>query len=137
VKSTKVTVIVERGSDNKYSAYMDSYDFDFGLAGFGDTVQDALTDFYAAYDEEKAICEKEGKTAPALEFDIRYDVSSFLDYFSEMLSKSGLEKITGINQKQLWHYSSGMRRPRPQTVKHIEQKLHIFADALKQVHFID
>ena len=33
----RVNVIVERGSDNRYSAYMDYYDLDFGLAGFGAT----------------------------------------------------------------------------------------------------
>jgi hypothetical protein len=80
---------------------------------------------------------KEGKTAPELDFEIRYDVSSFLDYYSGILSKSGLEKITGINQKQLWHYSSGNRIPKQQTAKKIQEHIHHFADELKQVHFID
>jgi hypothetical protein len=133
----KVKVIVERGSDNKYSAYMDCYDFDFGLAGFGNTAKEAITDFYESYEEEKAMSIKEGKTVPELEFDIRYDVCSFLDYYSGILSKSGLEKITGINQKQLWHYSSGNRYPKPQTARKIQEHLHLFADELKQVQFID
>jgi hypothetical protein len=130
-------VIVERGSDGKFSAYMDCYDYDFGLAGFGDTPKNALNDFYEAYNEEKKMCVKEGKEAPTLEFDIRYDICSFLRYYSGILSKSGLEKITGINQKQLWHYSSGRRKPKPQTVKKIQQRLYQFADNIKQVRFID
>ncbi len=134
-KATKVNVIVERGKDNKFSAYMDYYDFDFGLAGFGATAKDAIADFYAAYEQEKELCAREGKVCPALEFDIRYDVSSFLDYFVGILSKSGLEAITGINQKQLWHYSSGMRKPRRETVTQIEKSIHAFADNLRQVHF--
>jgi hypothetical protein len=133
----KVKVIVERGDDNKYSAYMDCYDFDFGLAGFGSTAKDAIADFYKSYGEEKVMCAGEGKTAPELEFDIRYDVCSFLDYYSGILSKSGLEKITGINQKQLWHYSSGNRSPRPGTVRKILEHIHRFAEDLKQVQFID
>jgi transcriptional regulator with XRE-family HTH domain len=52
-----------------------------------------------------------------------------------MLSKSGLEKITGINQKQLWHYASGLRKPSPATIHKIETGLHNFADAIKQVRF--
>jgi hypothetical protein len=133
----KVKVIVERGSDNRYSAYMDCYDFDFGLAGFGKTAKEAIADFYESYEEEKVMCDKEGKTVPELEFDIRYDMCSFLDYYEGVLSKSGLEKITGINQKQLWHYSSGNRRPKHETAKKIQERLHCFVDELKQVQFID
>jgi hypothetical protein len=133
----KVKVIVERGRDDKYCAYMDCYDFDFGLAGFGSTAKDAIADFYKSYEEEKAMCLKEEKTAPELEFDIRYDVCSFLDYYSGILSKSGLEKITGINQKQLWHYSSGSRQPKAKTAKKIQERIHDFANELKRVQFID
>ena len=66
----KVKVFVERGSDNRYSAYMDYYDFDFGLAGFGATPDDAIADFYEAYEQEKRISAKEGKETPELIFDI-------------------------------------------------------------------
>lgn len=132
-----VRVVVERGSDGKYSAYMDCYDLDFGLAGFGNTARDALADFRESYEEEKKMSASEGKKVPDLTFDIKYDVSAFLSTFSGILSKSGLESITGINQKQLWHYSSGVRKPRRDTVMHIEKSLHAFADNLKQVHFID
>ncbi|MCL2511335.1 MAG: hypothetical protein FWF09_04730 [Bacteroidales bacterium] len=41
----KVKVIVECGSDGKYSAFMDCYDYDFSLAGFGNTAKDAIADF--------------------------------------------------------------------------------------------
>ena len=133
----KVKVIVERGSDNKFSAYMDYYDLDFGLAGFGNTAKEAIADFFEAYDEEKEMSAKEGKMIPELLFDVCYDLSSFLDYFSEILSQSGLEVITGINQKQLWHYSAGLRKPKSATVRKIQNSLYHFADELKQVHLID
>jgi len=131
----KVNVIIEKGSDNRYSAYMDYYEFDFGLSGFGKTAKEAIADFYECYDEEKEMCKKEGKMCPKLEFDIKYDVSAFLSYYSDILTKSGLEKITGINQKQLWHYSTGIRRPKPQTTMKIQNGLHNFADNLRQVQF--
>jgi len=137
VKMEKVKIFVECGKDGKFSAYMDCYDYDFGLAGFGNTAKEAIADFYIAVEEEKTMCERDGKTMPELEFDIRYDVTSFLDYYAGILSKSGLEKITGINQKQLWHYSSGKRRPTRQTSLRIQNNLHCFADNLKQVRFID
>jgi hypothetical protein len=74
----KVKVIVELDNDNKYSAYMDFYNYNFGLAGFGHTAKDAIEDFYESYREERDMCTKEGKEIPELEFDIiRYDNSSF------------------------------------------------------------
>ena len=132
----KVKVIVECGKDGKYSAFMDCYDYDFALAGFGNTAKEAIADFYACVEQEKTMCEKEGKTMPELEFGIQYDLSSFLDYYAGILSKSGLEKITGVNQKQLWHYSSGKRRPTRQTTLRIQNNLHRFADDLRQVQFV-
>jgi hypothetical protein len=137
MEKIKVKVIIERGSDGKYSAYMDYYELDFGLAGFGNTAKEAIADFYEAFEQEKRLCIAEGKQLPELEFDIRYDVSSFLDYFAGILSKSGLEKITGINQKQLWHYSSGNRRPKAHTIYKIQERLHLFGKELQQLQFID
>ena len=133
----KVKVIVECGKDGKFSAFMDCYDYNFGLSGFGKTAQEAINDFYECYEEAKIMEAREGNKAPDLEFDIRYDVTSFLNYYTGILSKSGLEKITGINQKQLWHYSSGKRKPTRQTSLRIQNNLHRFADNLKHVRFID
>jgi len=48
-----------------------------------------------------------------------------------------LEKITGINQKQLWHYSSGKRKPNRETVIKIQDGLTRFAKDIEQVHFIN
>ncbi|MDR2146058.1 MAG: helix-turn-helix domain-containing protein [Tannerella sp.] len=132
-----VKVIVECGCDGKFSAFMDCYEYDFGLAGFGNTAKEAINDFQACVKEEKEMREKEGKTMPDLIFDIQYDVTSFLSYYSDILSKSGLEKVTGINQKQLWHYASGKRHPKPETARKIQESLHRFADDLRQVQFVN
>ena len=133
----KVKVIVERGKDGKFSANMDCFDYDFGLSGFGDTAKEALRDFYECYEEAKQINASEGKQTPELEFELEYDVSSFLNYYSGIISKSGLEKITGISQKQLWHYSSGAKRPTPKTRQKIQNGLHCFAKDISQVSFVD
>jgi len=133
----KVNVIVEKGKDNLFSVNMDYYEFDFGLSGFGKTAAEAISDFYKCWEEEKEMCKNEGKQIPELEFNMQYDVTSFLDYYSGILSKSGLEKVTGINQKQLWHYSSGHRHPKQNTTRKIQESLHRFADDLRQVHFVN
>ena len=54
----------------------------------------------------------------------RMDTKTFLQMYCRVFSKSGLEYITGINQKQLWHYANGKTKPRPAQVKRIESALH-------------
>jgi hypothetical protein len=68
--------------------------------------------------------------------DYRNDLREFLNHYAGIIPKSGLERITGISQKQLWHYSSGNRVPRPGTVRKIQEQLHRFAEELNQVHFV-
>jgi hypothetical protein len=133
----KVKVTIERAKDNTFSAYTDCHDYDFALLGYGDTVKETIADFYDVCNEFKAMYAEEGREFLELEFDFQYDVPSFLDYYTGLLSKSGLEKITGINQKQLWQYASGYRRPKPETIRKIQESLYHFADELKQVHFVD
>jgi len=134
---TKVKVTIERGKDGRYSSFTDHDLPGYGLLGFGETAQEAITDFLESYNEACEMIAEEGGKAPVLSFEFYYDLASFLDFYSEILSKPGLQKITGINQKQLWHYYSGIRTPKPETTRKIERSLHNFADALKQVHFID
>ena len=133
----KVKATIERGSDNKYSVYTDFVLNGYGLMGYGDTVEEAKNDFIEAYNEACEMLLESGKTAIELEFVFYYDIASFLDHYSKMLSKSGLEAITGINQKQLGHYYNGNKHPRPETVKKIQQSIYAFAGTLQQVRFID
>ncbi|NDV79830.1 type II toxin-antitoxin system HicB family antitoxin [Dysgonomonas sp. 511] len=133
----KVDVIIERGKDGFYSAYMDYEGFDFGLNGQGDTVDEAIAVFMDAHKDMGELYNDEGKKYPDLEFNYRYDISSFLDYYSGILSKSGLEKVTGVNQKQLWHYAKGVRKPQKETVLKIQEKLHKFGEELSRINFID
>jgi predicted RNase H-like HicB family nuclease len=132
----KVDVIIERGNDGLYSAYMDSDKFDFGLNGQGETVDEALKEFDAVYEDMKALYLDEGKDMPSIEFEFRYDVPSFLDYYANVFSKPALEKITGINQKQFFHYLAG-KNPSKTTILKIQEGLHKLGRELSQVHFID
>lgn len=70
-----------------------------------------------------------------LQVTFKYDVASFLSYYGKILSLAGLERLTGINQRQLGHYVTGHRKPSKQTVEKIEKKLHEFAEELQQVSF--
>ncbi|KAA6344239.1 hypothetical protein EZS27_008132 [termite gut metagenome] len=134
----KVNVIIERGEKSGlYSAYMDYYDaLKFGINGYGRTIEQAKEDFLIARDEMKECCESMGIDFPEdLEFDFKYDVASFLEYYSNKLSPAGLQSITGIKQEQLNHYITGTKKLRRKIIESIEKKLHEFAEDMQQLHF--
>jgi hypothetical protein len=60
----------------------------------------------------------------------RFDTQSLLAYYSGILSLSGLEKITGIHQKQLWNYLHGKSKPRKVQVEKIEKGLQALGSEL-------
>lgn len=131
----KVKAFIERGNDGSYSVYVDLENnaLNYGIFGEGDTVKEAIDDFNSAYEAMKEFHEEEGKHFVEANFDIQYDVASFLNYYSGRLSLAGLGRITGINQRQLSHYVNGKYRPSKRTVQKINTSLHSFANDLQQV----
>jgi hypothetical protein len=132
-----VKAFIERGRNGNFSVYVDLEDntLNYGIFGEGDTVQEAIDDFYASYEEMKGFHKEQGKYFVEAVFEIKYDMASFLNYYSGRLSLAGLEKITGINQRQLSHYVNGTNRPSQQTIRKINTSLHGFANELSQVYF--
>ena len=63
------------------------------------------------------------------------DVKSLLNLYRKIFTKAGLERLTGINQKQLWHYAHGTSVPRTAQVRKIEDALHRLGSELLAVHF--
>lgn len=57
-----------------------------------------------------------------LEF--KLSTEALLNAYSNIFTKAALSRITGINERQLWHYASGIRKPRPAQRKRIEDGLH-------------
>lgn len=58
------------------------------------------------------------------EIEWNFDTQSLLNYYSKIFTNAALERITGINQKQLWNYANGVSKPRPLARKKIETALH-------------
>jgi len=67
------------------------------------------------------------------EIEFRYDVQSILSYYSNVFTKPALERLTGINQKQLHHYATGLKKPREPQRKKIEDALHKLGSELLSV----
>ncbi len=131
----KVKAVIERASDGKFSIYMDADEMNYLITGTGNTVQEAKKVFEEGYEDMKRHYMEEGKAFEEVEFDYQYDIASFLQQYAYAFSLAGLERITGINQKQLGHYISGYRHPSEKTVRKIEDSIHKFSQELSSVHF--
>ncbi len=63
----------------------------------------------------------------------RFDVPSFLEYYSGFMSLAGMEKMTGINQKQLSNYLNHRAVPRKKQADRIITGIHRFAHELLSI----
>lgn len=132
----KVIAIIEMASDGFYSVYMDADDVDYLVTATGKTSNDAIEDFKQGYEDVKATYLRDGKHFEEAEFDFKYDMASFLSYYTRAFSLAGLSRITGINKGQLSHYATGRRKPSQSTVQKIQNSVQSFAKGLSQVRFI-
>lgn len=119
----KLKIIIERGKDN-FAAYAENVP---GVWGGGDTVEAAKQSVLDAIKYMKEYNKPEN--VPAIlkgDFKIVYhfDAESLLKYYKGILSGTGIEKLTGISHKQINHYATGTKKPRPAQLKKIETALH-------------
>ena len=127
-----IKIIIEKSADY-YDAYAENCE---GIYGAGSTPEDAkqnvlegLKLFVESRPKEDlpAILQKEYNV------EFQFDMQSFLKYYERIFNKSALERITGVNQKLLHHYSSGLKKPRVTQRKKIEASLHRLGSELMAV----
>jgi len=130
----EVLIIKVGASSDHFGAFAENCP---GVYGAGDTVHEAKENVLEGLN---LFIEQNKKNLPEIlkgdyEIEYKFDVPSFLSYYSGIFTKSALEKITGINQKQLFHYLSGNRNPSEKTIKKIENSIREFSSELSQIHF--
>lgn len=130
-----VKAFIERGTDGTYGVYIDLEDntLNYGIHGDGKTVKEAIESFNNSYKEMKENYKKRNIEFVEARFEFNYDVASFLEYYSKILSLAGLERLTGVAQGQLSHYVNGHRKPSKKTTEKIQTKLHEFGEELKHL----
>ena len=118
-------LIIEIGkSKDHYGAYSVNCP---GVYGAGETVEEAKSNVLEGLRlliKTRKIDELPDILKNEYQIIYKFDTQSFLKYYQDIFSKSALEKLTGINQKQLHHYASGLRKPRTGQRKRIEYALH-------------
>lgn len=136
MEKRKVDAIIERASDGTYSIYMDADDMDYLVTGTGKTVDEAMAMFRGGYDDMRRVYGEDGRHFEEVEFVFKYDMASFLNYYTKAFSLAGLSRITGIAQGQLSHYVTGRRRPSAKTVEKMQQAINNFGKDMSTVRFI-
>jgi predicted RNase H-like HicB family nuclease len=124
----KIRILIERGKDG-YSAYAENVNKIYGV---GDTVDDVKQNVLECIQIVKSFDDKNIPAALKGEYEIvwKFDVESLLEYYKGIFSQTGIARLTGINEKQLNHYASGLKKPRPAQAKKIENALHRLANDL-------
>ena len=132
----ETTAIIEIGKDMTYDIYTKDDRLDFMVLGQGKTITEAKTDFFSCLEEIKDYYTKEEKMFDFghLTFQFKYDIASFLKYSPFTLT--WLSHVTGINKKQLSHYTTGRRHPRRPTLEKIQHAVTVFAKDYEQVSFL-
>lgn len=107
-----------------------------GIYAQGDSVRDVKQDVYDAIEIYKEITPESEWEEPIKEnwpIEWRYDVQSLLLYYQGVFTNAALERMTGINQKQLWNYANGVSTPRKQAKEKIENALHSLGHELLEL----
>lgn len=117
-------------SKDSFGAYAENCK---GIYAAGDTVEECRRDVFTAIELiKKNLPEEQWPDIIKGEFEIEwhYDTQSLLLHFGTLMSLSGLERLTGVHQKQLWSYMHGRSKPRLQQRQRIQAALHDFGREL-------
>ena len=72
------------------------------------------------------------------EIELKYllDAATFINYYSNIFTKAALSRITGINERQLWHYAAGVHKPRRRQLEKIQDGIQTLTQELQSISFI-
>jgi predicted RNase H-like HicB family nuclease len=127
MKISSYKAIIERSKD-AYWAYIPELE---GVSGVGDTVQEAKQSMLGGLGLQQELGNLSNQ-----EFLIEYhfDVISLLNFFKGILTNAAFERLTGINQMQMSHYATGLKKPRKAQRQKIERALHQLGEDLRSIY---
>jgi predicted RNase H-like HicB family nuclease len=130
----KVSVILEK-ADNNYSAFIPELE---GCVATGATIQDTKRKLLEAVAFHIEGMENEGLEIPEpfkgeYDFEYKIDIQSLFEWFAGILTKSGLAKLTGMNQSLISQYANGIKKPSEKQTTKIQDAIHEFGEELLEV----
>jgi predicted RNase H-like HicB family nuclease len=132
--TTNVLVIIEK-TGSGYSAYLPDLPGCISTGGSLDEVRRMIHEAVAFHLEGFHL---EALPIPEVfqsEYKLTYkmDLASLFEWFSGVLTKSAVSRITGLNQSLISQYVSGTKKPSTKQTKKIEQALHHLGKELLEV----
>lgn len=72
------------------------------------------------------------------EFELKFkiDAATFINYYSSIFTKAALSRITGINERQLWHYAAGVHKPRKTQLLKIQNGIKSLTSELSAISLL-
>ncbi|SHG76609.1 hypothetical protein SAMN04488109_1742 [Chryseolinea serpens] len=126
----KLRAIISKGPED-YGAWIEKFP---GVYGAGETVAEAkknLKEGLKLYVKHNEVPDWLKNKEYVVIY--KYDSQSFLNYFKGIFTNAALERLSGINQRQINHYATGRKKPRPEQLKKLEIGIHKLAGELLAV----
>jgi len=127
-------------AEKNYSAYTDDFDTLNGvITATGKTLDDVKKEFESALQFHIDGCKKDYDELPKWlllgQYEIEYNLetSALLHNFDGILTRAAISRATGINQRQIGHYASGLKTPRQSQRKRIIDGIHKISRELASV----
>ena len=76
------------------------------------------------------------RLAEDYDLQFRIDAATFINYYSNIFTKAALSRITGINERQLWHYAAGVHKPRKRQLEKIQNGISALTVELRSVSLV-
>ena len=119
-ETVKVLIIVERGKGkNNFSCFSTQSVEDFCFGGYGSTAREAMEDCRVSLQEAKEMAAEKDKTFPDVEFEYRFDIGAFFDYYP--IDVTAFAKYIGMNPSMLRRYATALRQPKQETIDRIRE----------------
>ena len=128
----KVVVIVEY-SEKNLSAYIN----DAPIITVGTDLNDIENNIKEAIElyleDNNNPCEV---LSGEFELEFKIDVATFINFYSNIFTKAALSRITGINERQLWHYAAGVHKPRRTQMEKLQRGIQHVSKELSSITFL-
>ena len=129
------TITVNIDWENNYGAYSEEVS---GCVATHKTLEGVKQAYIEALEFHLEGMRNDGDEIPALlqgkyRFDFVLNVRALLHYFEGVLTRSALSRVTGINERQLGHYITGHRKPRPEQREKIVEGIHRIGKEINSV----
>lgn len=134
----KTIIVNVELTNNNYAASIDLLPGCISTAGTFEGLRENMQEAVALHLEVSR--EFGDKVDPAFEGEweltYKFEPASLLKHYRGIFTNSALERLTGINQRQLQRYASGTSKPRPAQAKRIEQAFRKLGQELQVVELL-